>query len=277
MSAPSLSHGWVAMALVSDSLGRHQAFYGGGYEFTFFRGRQRPFVPYAIVGAALGVSTDTATQQLAILWNIGGGLDWRPVPVVSIGAELRYRLDDRGPRGFWRASPDARAGPSIAVGVALHIGAKKGGGETSGGEAVPAVPVAPPEVITGNAASVVETAISVLGVPYAWGGTADNGFDCSGLIQYAYGQHGIRLPRRSHDQAEAGAEVSPVVEALRPGDILLFSSKPGAGVTHVGMYAGEGKFIHSGSKGVKISLLDPHDSDGAYWLARWVGARRVIP
>jgi cell wall-associated NlpC family hydrolase len=132
-------------------------------------------------------------------------------------------------------------------------------------------------VVTGNAASVVETAISVLGVPYQWGGTAENGFDCSGLIQYAYGVHGIRLPRRAGDQAHAGAEVTPVLDALRPGDILLFSSRPGAGVTHVGLYAGEGKFIHSGSSGVKISLLDPHDPDGSYWMTRWVGVRRMIP
>jgi len=54
---------------------------------------------------------------------------------------------------------------------------------------------------------VVQTAIESLGTPYTWGGTADNGFDCSGLIQYAYGQHGIRLPRMSRDQAHAGAEV----------------------------------------------------------------------
>jgi cell wall-associated NlpC family hydrolase len=74
-----------------------------------------------------------------------------------------------------------------------------------------------------------------------------------------------------------GAEVTPVVEALRPGDILLFSMRAGAGVTHVGMYTGDAKFIHSATEGVKLSRLDPHDPDGAYWMAHWVGARRVIP
>jgi cell wall-associated NlpC family hydrolase len=278
MSPPSLAHGIVAMALVNDTLGRRQAFYGAGYEFTPFRGHS-VLALYPIVGAALGVSTDTAAQKLAILWNVGGGLEWRPVPVMSLGVEVRYRLDDRGPRGFWRAGPDARAGPSIAVGLALHVGKKRGGGaagsETS--TAGPASPILPPDVVTGNAAPVVETAIAALGTPYQWGGTEENGFDCSGLIQYAYAQHGIRLPRKSGDQAHVGGEITPVVEALRPGDILLFSSRPGAGVTHVGMYAGEGKFIHSNSKGVTISLLDPHDPDGAYWIARWVGARRVLP
>src|SRR3989441_8748683 len=89
--------------------------------------------------------------------------------------------------------------------------------------------------------------------------------------------HSIRLPRMGRAQASAGAEVTPVIEALRPGDILLFSAAPGSGVTHVGMYVGELKFIHSSSNGVKLSLLEVHDPDGAYWINRWVGARRIIP
>src|SRR2546425_13354355 len=81
----------------------------------------------------------------------------------------------------------------------------------------------------------------------------------------------------SRDQAHTGAEVAPVVDALRPGDILLFSARPGAGGTHVGMYVGELKFIHSSNRGVKLSRLDPADPEGAYWLDRWVGARRGVP
>src|SRR5207237_79509 len=138
-------------------------------------------------------------------------------------------------------------------------------------------PPAPPATFSGNAGDVVQTATESPGTPYIWGGTADNGFDCSGLIQYAYGQHGIRLPRMSRDQARAGAEVSPVVDALRPGDVLLFSARPGAGVTHVGMYVGELKFIHSSNRGVTLSRLDPQDPEGRCWLGRWVGARRGSP
>jgi len=62
-----------------------------------------------------------------------------------------------------------------------------------------------------------------------WGGTEANGFDCSGLVQWAYGRHGIRLPRMSRDQARSGSEITPVVDALRPGDILLFARSPVAG------------------------------------------------
>jgi cell wall-associated NlpC family hydrolase len=131
-------------------------------------------------------------------------------------------------------------------------------------------------MIIGSAAGVVNTALNALGTPYVWGGTAANGFDCSGLVQWSYGQHGIRLPRMSRDQAHAGNEITPLLDALQPGDILLFAAQPGGGVTHVGMYVGEQKFIHSSNTGVKLSRLEAQDAEGAWWVARWVGARRVM-
>jgi cell wall-associated NlpC family hydrolase len=67
-----------------------------------------------------------------------------------------------------------------------------------------------------------------------------------------------------------------VAEALEPGDILLFSAYPGGGVTHVGLYVGERKFIHSSNTGVRLSRLDPRDAEATWWLPRWVGARRVL-
>src|SRR5204862_6611055 len=129
----------------------------------------------------------------------------------------------------------------------------------------------------GSEATVGQTALDALGARYICGRTAANGYVCSGRIQYAYGQNGIRLPRMSRDQSRVGGKVTPLIDALRPGDILLFSARPGAGVTHVGMYVGELKFIHSSNRGVKLSRLDPQDPEGAYWLDRWVGARRIIP
>jgi len=279
------THGIGATVLVHDSLGRHRAFYGLGYELQAWR-RRAPLGAYPLAGVGLGLSSDTSTQALAALWSLGGGLEWRPAGWLALGTELRYRLEDRGPRGFWRAAPGAQRGLTLALGVTLGGGGRGRGrsGEPrwrdrGAGEPLPAL-VLPPEpagTFTGTGPDVVQTALESLGTPYLWGGTADNGFDCSGLIQYAYAQHGIRLPRRSRDQAQAGAELTPVVEALRPGDILLFAAQPGAGVTHVGMYVGEAKFIHSATQGVKLSRLDPADPEGVYWLDRWVGARRIIP
>ena len=264
----------TAQALVHDSLGRRRAFYGAGWELTPFRGRTT-LGPYLIVGMTLGLSTDTSDQAFAALWSLGAGVEWRPIPWVALGLEGRYRLEDRGPRGFWRPAKGSPDGVSLGLGMSVALGTERGGG---GGSAPRPVPLPPPEIplmIVGNAADVVHTALDALGTPYKWGGTAANGFDCSGLIQYAYAQHGIRLPRMSRDQATAGNEVPPVVEALKPGDILLFSARPGGGVTHVGMYIGEQKFIHSSNSGVKLSRLEVHDPEGTWWLARWVGARRI--
>jgi hypothetical protein len=278
----SLTHGFALQILVHDSLGRRRAFYGAGWEAHAMR-RRAVVGPYAIAGVTLGLSTDTAEQMLAAMWNLGAGVEWRPLEWFTLGAEARYRLEDRGPRGFWRFGDDARKGVSLALGMSVALRGRGGGGGGGGGDRAPRAPrasLAPlsaPMVITGSAADVVRTALDAVGRPYQWGGTAENGFDCSGLIQYSYGRHGIRLPRMSRDQATSGSEVPPVVDALRPGDILLFSARPGGGVTHVGMYVGEQKFIHSSNTGVKLSRLEVHDPEGSWWLARWVGARRVMP
>ena len=85
----------------------------------------------------------------------------------------------------------------------------------------------------------------------------------------------MSLPRVSADQASAGEKVDRNLAALAPGDILTFSSTGGP-VTHVGLYVGQGRFIHSASRGVQLSLLSPDDPYGKWWYARWVGARRVI-
>ncbi len=275
----SVTHGFGVSALISDSLGRRRAFYGMGYELQALRHRSI-FGPYALLAVELGLSTDTARQELGAQWSAGGGLEWRPVSRFAVGAEARYRVEDRGPRGFWQPG-GARKGVSVAVGVSVALGrvVSRGGGGGGGGRTWPSASLPPAEAptqVTGSAADVVRTALDAIGTPYQWGGTAANGFDCSGLIQYAYGQHGVRVPRMSRDQATTGSDVTPVVEALQPGDILLFSARPGGGVTHVGMYVGESKFIHSSSTGVKLSRLDPHDPEGAYWIDRWVGARRIM-
>jgi cell wall-associated NlpC family hydrolase len=117
--------------------------------------------------------------------------------------------------------------------------------------------------------------MDVMGTPYRWGGDGESGFDCSGLIQYAYGEHGLILPRTSRDQARLGQQVERSVGSLRPGDILGFADG-GAGVTHVGLYVGDGMFIHSSSSGVKLSSLTAPEGDGRWWQQRWVQARRLI-
>jgi cell wall-associated NlpC family hydrolase len=122
---------------------------------------------------------------------------------------------------------------------------------------------------------VVETALAAMGSPYQWGGTTANGFDCSGLIQFAYAKHGVLLPRISRDQARMGQATDRDGARLRPGDILAFSNSGTSQVSHVGLYVGGGQFIHSSSTGVKLSSLDA-DVDSRWWRERWVGVRRIV-
>jgi hypothetical protein len=118
---------------------------------------------------------------------------------------------------------------------------------------------------------IVSTARSALGVQYAWGGSSMSGFDCSGLVYWAYGQAGISLPRTTYNMINVGASVQP--NKLRPGDLVYFDTdRSQKGPDHVGIYIGGGKFIHASRPGqpVKISSL----SEG-YYMDRWMGGRRI--
>lgn len=265
-----VQHGFGIHVIVDERAGRRRAFYGAGYELTAFRG-ERGLTLFPLASAAFGLSTDSTGDAFAALWQLGAGLEWRPVAPLALGIEVGYAVEDRGPRGFWRLGA-RREGWQAGAGITVHWGA--GRGDRGAGRAPPPTR---PERIEGPAAGVVEIALDAIGTPYRWGGTAENGFDCSGLIQYAYAQYGVRLPRTSRDQATRGDAVPRDLAALAPGDILVFSATPGGSVSHVGLYTGEGLFIHSSSNGVKLSALRSDDPDGRYWVPRWIGARRLLP
>ncbi|HEX2927378.1 MAG TPA: NlpC/P60 family protein [Ruminiclostridium sp.] len=122
---------------------------------------------------------------------------------------------------------------------------------------------------TSQAASLISTAKSFTGVPYVWGGTTPSGFDCSGFTQYVFARSGISLPRTAAEQFNAGTYISNV--DLRAGDLVFFTTyKPGP--SHLGIYLGNGNFIHaSSSNGVTISSLS-----NSYFAQRYIGARRVL-
>ena len=115
----------------------------------------------------------------------------------------------------------------------------------------PQTPAEPetPEENQSAAQQIVSAAYSFLGIPYVWGGTTTEGFDCSGMVQAAHAAAGISIPRVSWDQGTAGVEVS-ASEAL-PGDIVYYG-------WHVGIYIGNGQMIHAPEEGdvVKISTVD---------------------
>jgi cell wall-associated NlpC family hydrolase len=124
------------------------------------------------------------------------------------------------------------------------------------GGIAPNVPAPGPQ-----AQQAINAALSKLGSPYVWGATGPSQFDCSGLMQWAYNQAGITLPRSSREQSTFGTAVSR--SQLQPGDLVFYYSP----VSHVGMYLGDGKMVHAPTSGdvVKISPLQ----------SQYVGARRV--
>ena len=108
-----------------------------------------------------------------------------------------------------------------------------------------------------------------LGSPYKWSGTTTKGFDCSGYTSWVFNKLGIDLPHTSKGQATIGESVSK--DQLRPGDLVFFNTD-GKGISHVGIYVGDGKFYHSATdKGVIITKM----SD-SYYTKRYVTARRVL-
>ena len=117
------------------------------------------------------------------------------------------------------------------------------------------------------------SAMSLIGISYRWGGTSPKtGLDCSGFIQYVFRQAwGVNLPRTSAEMAKVGMPVKKV--DLQPGDLVFFS-RYGRRVGHVGMYIGDGKFIHSPSTGKRIQIAN---LEKAYYVKHYVGARRINP
>jgi len=129
----------------------------------------------------------------------------------------------------------------------------------------PSLPVLAAGPITQRDRQVVNLAKRYLGTPYVWGGSRPGGFDCSGLLQYVWGQRGVHIPRTSEQQWKFGRKVSP--GKLRPGDAVFFEMRSD-GPGHVGMYIGNGKFIEAPHTGavVRISTLKGRSD--------FVGARR---
>lgn len=245
--------------------------YGFGVDFTLLEGSRR--FPTFFIGASSGIGLG---DQDRLWYGASAGVR---IPLVAVGpirstAEIRWR----------DLSIERRDG--LEVGVTLGWRRPRtatGGGSESTGLYVPRATAdrlrtaGIPDEKARLIGDVVSTALEEMGQPYVWGGTGDGsgGFDCSGLIYYAYGRFGVRIPRTSQGQSTAGIPIRRDIDALLPGDILTFADG-GEQVTHVGLYVGEGRFIHSASGGVRLSRLAEDDSYGRYWLRRWVGVRRVV-
>ncbi len=124
-----------------------------------------------------------------------------------------------------------------------------------------------------KASDMVLTALNFLGVPYRrGGGDADHGFDCSGFTRHIFERSlGLVLPRRADQQATTAGLLRVARDELRPGDLVFFNTMRRT-FSHVGIYLGEGRFIHSPKPGGEVRVDDMHT---AYWERRFTGGRRA--
>lgn len=123
------------------------------------------------------------------------------------------------------------------------------------------------DVSTG--ARVAGLAAAMIGIPYVYGGQTPEGFDCSGLVFYAYRETGIDVPRTSLAQYRAAKRIP--VSAAQPGDLVFF--RIGRQISHVGIYVGNNRFIHSPETGQTVKI---NDLDDEYYKKRFAGAGRIL-
>jgi hypothetical protein len=126
-------------------------------------------------------------------------------------------------------------------------------------------------------ADVVGTARDFVGWKYVWGGESpDEGFDCSGFVNYVYALHGVALPRTSRQLLRVGRRVPARLSSIREGDLLLFSIR-GQRVDHVALYAGQGRMIHANTRRSGVRFDDLNTPRGRWFLRHLTAVRRVVP
>lgn len=123
------------------------------------------------------------------------------------------------------------------------------------------------------ASSVIATALSLRGVPYMWGGNTVKHFDCSGFTKFVYMMNGIVLPRNASQQIKTGETIPYDLSKMRAGDLVFFGNAARGSVTHVALYMGDGKIIHS-SMLVRVNSLVKGEED--YYEKEVVGVRRIL-
>ena len=177
---------------------------------------------------------------------------------VSLSPGQRTALADPGP------VPQGAPLPGPPAPDALPPGAPPPDGAPAPGDAPPAgmfpgMPGQPPG--GGDRATVVQAALTQVGSAYSWGGAAPGGFDCSGLVMWAFQQAGVALPHSSQALAHGGEPVA--LSDLQPGDVLTFYSD----ASHAGIYIGDGMMVHSSTYGVPVRVV-PMNSSGPIYDAR---------
>jgi cell wall-associated NlpC family hydrolase len=235
---------------------------------------------FAGIGTA---TTDTfGLRQTHSNWSYGAGVSIPLASAIDVFGESRWRLSRY-------VLPTASGAPptttEIRAGITLHFGhGGTSGGLTSGSRERSAdvnpllrLPTTIPSG-TSSASSrrVLSTADEYVGVPYRYGGTSPStGFDCSGFVQYVFARQGVELPRTARQQAQVGDGLAPDWRAVQAGDLVMFQEN--GRISHVAIYAGHNRIIHSSSSGGGVRYDDLSTQRGEWFMDHMVAARRVTP
>ena len=243
------------------------------------------FMPYTFAGIGMQSSAQPASFTDAIrTWSYGGGLQLALGRMLSVNGEVRRR---QLAAIATPADSEFVRGLEYRVGIGLHFGGRRQRSSAYSRRTPDRPPRAPrpagstrttwPVSTTsarGAAKRVVPAGERYIGTPYVYGGDSPRtGFDCSGFVQYVYGQQGVSLPRTSRQMAGSGVGVDPSRRSLAVGDLMLFSQ--GGRISHVAIYAGNGRFIHSSSSGNGVRYDDLDTKRGKWFASHMVAARRV--
>jgi cell wall-associated NlpC family hydrolase len=249
------------------------------------------FMPYTFGGLGMESSAQPLGFTDAIrTWSYGAGLQLALGRLLSVNGEARWR-HLAAPATY--ADSEFVRGIEYRVGIGLHFGGARRSSPSyqqrtsSRSRRTTRIPPSEPRQsrpstiyypvnnsASGAARRVVPTAERYIGVPYVYGGTSpQSGFDCSGFVQYVYGLQGVNLPRTSRQMAGVGVPVEPLARSLVVGDLMLFEQ--GGRISHVAIYAGNHRFIHSSSSGHGVRYDNLDTKRGKWFAEHMVAARRV--
>lgn len=239
--------------------------------------------PYAFAGIGAQSSGASPSINSAIrTWSYGGGIAVPLSTALVVSGEVRYRNQ----LGAGYASvTDFIPGAEYRVGISFSFGRRnRTGGYGARTGSMPPRPT--PSSTRGGtrtnwpagtrntsaaARRVVPDAEQYIGVPYVYGGSTPRGFDCSGFVQYVYARQGVDLPRTARQMAGSGAAINR--SAMTVGDLMLFVQN--GRISHVAIYAGSGRFIHSSSSGGGVSYDNLNTRRGQWFADHLVAIRRV--
>jgi cell wall-associated NlpC family hydrolase len=267
-------------------------------------GGSQSLAPYVFAGAGMAVLNESqlvngSYADVTGNWSYGAGL------LIPIGSSLEAMSEFRQrPAGFFNLAPSTRESThEWRIGLSIRLGSSSSSSRNYAERphliSVPSrsrvvseerrieqpgitvIPTTDDDAETSggmlSAARVIPTAERYIGTRYRYGGTSPStGFDCSGFVQYVFARHDVRLPRNSRQQATVGMRLRPNARYLLPGDLVMFA-EDGERISHVAIYAGHNKIIHSSSSGSGVRYDNLSTKRGQWFADHMVAARRVVP